>query len=77
VHDTAHETQSLGGIRSIVADILLGRSGILSNPLFEVRGTREDIRGMPLFRDLNDNCTLQLLSREFGICARIFSRGGR
>ena len=60
MHDAADETQSLCGIRSIVADVILGRSGIFTNPLFEVRGTGEDVRRMPLFRDLNDNGTLQL-----------------
>ena len=60
MHDSADETQSLCGIRSIVADVIFGRSGIFTNPLFEVRRTVEDVRRMPLFRDLNDNRMLQL-----------------
>ena len=60
MHDAADETQSLCSIRSIVTDVILGRSGIFANPLFEVPGTGEDVRRMPLFRDLNDNGTLQL-----------------
>ena len=60
MHDAADETQSFCGIRSIVANVILGRSGIFTNPLFEVRGTGEDVRRMPLFRDLNDNRALQL-----------------
>jgi hypothetical protein len=60
MHDAANETQSLCRIRSIVADVILRRSGIFASPLFEVCGNGEDIRRMPLFRDLNNNGTLQL-----------------
>jgi hypothetical protein len=72
VHDAAQEAELLGCVPPILADVVLGSSGVRSDPLIEVRGPRENVGRMPLLWNFHHGGVLQLLSREFGICGRLF-----
>jgi hypothetical protein len=77
VNDSAEESEHFRDVVTVEADIPSGGLGILPYPTFDILWLAENVGGVPGLRDLDDDSLFEILSREFGICARIFSRGGR
>ena len=72
MHDATEEAELFGNVTSILTDVFLRSPGVPADPLIKVCRARENVGRMSLLRNFDHRSALQLLSREFGICARFF-----
>jgi hypothetical protein len=72
VHHAAEKTQALGDAVAVLADVILRRRRVDADEEVDLIGLGEDVGGVPDLGDFNNDCALEVLSRESGICARFF-----
>ena len=60
MHDAAQEAELFGRVSSILADVVLGNSGVRADPLIEARLPRENVGRMPLLWNFHHGGVLQL-----------------
>jgi len=72
VDDAAEESERFGDIVAVEADILPGGLGILPHPTLNIGRLVENVSSVAGLRNFDNQRLLEILSREFGICARFF-----
>ena len=72
MHDSRDETELLCHVVSVSANVVSAGCRVFPYEFADVIGFSEDVSGVTQLRYFGDNRPRQLLSREFGICARFF-----
>jgi len=72
VHYTRDEAQLLCHVAPVLPDVVSAGCGVPVHKFADIAGLGKDVGGVPQLRDLGDDHSAAVLSREFGICARFF-----